>query len=325
MILTVQEAVRALSLGKTVVVPTETVYGLAARASDPHAVAEVYRIKKRPVNNPLILHFSDVETIKKYTSLPDLVDSIASFWPGPLTLLLPHGGRVSGAITAGSSFVACRIPDHPLLLQILKALGEPLAAPSANFSGASSPTCVEDLDTALLEQTAGVVDGGPCRIGIESTIIRLEKNRFQIVRPGLIGAEALRSAGFLEGGAEKPIAPGQAERHYAPRVPLILLTDQSPGQHRVELKDCCYLDSGQGRFASSAFGQRVFLSRHGNLEEVAHNLFHAFHATSEIRFLAMEMLPEEGCGPAINDRLRRAATLTGKISADGLAVYVQKL
>ncbi|MBE7438892.1 MAG: threonylcarbamoyl-AMP synthase [Spirochaetales bacterium] len=325
MILSIPEAVMALRQGRTVIVPTETVYGLAARVESAGAVQQIFQIKKRPPGNPLILHFADTETMKKYTAEPDLIDRVARFWPGPLTLLVPHGDRIPRAVTAGSPLVACRIPDHPLLLQILKSLGEPLAAPSANLSGRVSPTCAGDIDPLLLELTAGVVDGGPCRIGIESTIISFTEQRFHVVRPGMISEEQLRATGLPVGDPLEEIAPGQSRRHYAPPLPLILLKERGDGTNRVELADCCYLDSGRGRFAGLPFGARISLSMSGRVEEVAHNLFSAFHKPGNARFLVMEPLPAEGSAIAINDRISRAATLLGHISGEGSALLTRTL
>jgi len=228
-IITAADAAERLGKGLVVALPTETVYGLAALVSSADAVHAIYRLKGRPADNPLIVHVTDIDqadTVAVVT--PEARRLAAAFWPGPLTLVLERRTGVAEAVAAGLPTVAVRAPDHAIFQDILRTVGEPLAAPSANLSGAPSPTTAEHV----LQDHQGavpVVDGGPCRSGLESTVVRVEPDRLILLRPGAIDRAALETASGLpvvDGSSDaKAASPGTRYRHYAPRARVRLFTD----------------------------------------------------------------------------------------------------
>lgn len=232
----IQRAVQLLRGGRLVAFPTETVYGLGADATSPMAIERIYRAKGRPANNPLILHFADSETARRYvTDWPGEAVKLAGvFWPGPLTLVLPKVKLIPDIATAGLGTVAIRVPNHPLALELLRAFGGPLAAPSANRSNHVSPTTAEHVREEFAEcaaaggaeenEPAMILDGGACEVGIESTVLDLTDLIPKILRPGKISAADLRRVIGVVGQAERVEAgvarsPGQQEKHYAPVTP----------------------------------------------------------------------------------------------------------
>lgn len=297
----VARAARVLAAGGLVAVPTETVYGLAARADSDAAVARIYAAKGRPDFNPLIVHVPDLATAQRFALVDDRARSLAArFWPGPLTLVLPlrPGCGLAAAVTAGLPTVALRCPAHPAMRALLAACDLPLAAPSANRSGGVSPTSAEHVVASLGGRIDMVIDGGPCERGIESTIIALrEDGGWQVLRPGPIGAEDLAAvlgpqAGATGAGIE---APGQLASHYAPGKPVRLNAERAePGEFLI----------GFGDLAGD-----VTLSAGGDLAEAAARLYACLHAAAEAAAprVAVARVPETGIGIAINDRLRRAA------------------
>jgi L-threonylcarbamoyladenylate synthase len=258
-LLSVRAAATAIGKGRLVIVPTETVYGLAANALDPDAVARIFEAKGRPQFNPIICHLPDAAAVFQYGRPSPAARRLAEFWPGPLTLLLPHEGRVPGIVTAGSPLAGFRVPDHPVTLELLQACQLPLAAPSANRSGRRSPTDVSmaladwsDAQAGAEQTIAGALDGGPCTVGIESTVIAIvqeadDRAALRILRPGGISREDLILRGFniveetisvpgelpssdpgaSAAGSSEPAgplhAPGQLLQHYAPGLPLLVL------------------------------------------------------------------------------------------------------
>lgn len=294
-------AAATLRSGGLVALPTETVYGLAARADSDDAVAAIYRAKGRPDFNPLIVHVPDVARAQALAVLDERAQGLAAaFWPGPLTLVLPKrsDARLAGAVTAGLETVALRCPAHPVMRAVLAETGLPLAAPSANRSGGVSPTTAAHVASSLDGRLDLILDGGTCEAGLESTIVALRANGvWQILRPGPI-AEAQLSA--LLGPASDVTtpgieAPGQLASHYAPGKPVRL--------NAMEARRGEFL-IGFGPVAGD-----VTLSASGDLAEAASRLYMALHkaaAASQPR-VAVAPVPEDGIGAAINDRLRRAA------------------
>ncbi|WP_394761329.1 L-threonylcarbamoyladenylate synthase [Phenylobacterium sp.] len=300
----IAEAVAALKGGGLVILPTETVYGLAADAGDPRAVAAVYAAKGRPAFNPLIAHVADAAMARRIAVFDDRAEQLAAaFWPGPLTLVLPIADEaaVCDLARAGLDTLAVRAPAHPTARALLDAFGGPLVAPSANRSGRPSPTTFADA----LEETGGsaaaALDGGPCRIGLESTVVSL-LDQPRLLRPGAVTrAEIEALIGPLsEAEADAKRSPGRLARHYAPNLPLRLNAEE-PRDGEVFL--------GFGPLSQGSLN----LSPEGDLTEAAANLFAYLRAAdrSDARGIAVAPIPGEGLGEAINDRLRRAAGFVG--------------
>ncbi len=310
----ISQAAAYLSNHQVVAVPTETVYGLAANAYDDQAVASIYAIKQRPQFNPLIIHYASLEQMKEDVIITNTMRQLAAqFWPGPLTLVLEKHktSRLSTLATAGGATVAVRIPKHPVMQALLQHLDFPLAAPSANPSGQLSPTEAAHVMTHLGDKLPMVLDGGPCQVGVESTILDLTTPRPMVLRPGVITADALAKAlgdaniianPYAHTSGETTLkAPGQLSSHYAPR-------------HRVRLN----VLSPTPTEALLAFGPIVpdhpqlltlNLSPTAELTEAAANLFRYLHHLDalEVVGIAVMPIPNAGVGMAINDRLSRAA------------------
>jgi L-threonylcarbamoyladenylate synthase len=274
-------------------VPTETVYGLAADATNAEAVARIYQAKGRPSFNPLIVHVPDLAAARQVGEFGDEALALADeHWPGPLTLVVPlrADAAIASLVTAGLSTVGLRVPDHSAMQALLRACGHPLAAPSANASGAISPTRAEHVMKSLGGRISLIIDGGPTRRGIESTIVAATGGPLRLLRRGPIEIEAEAASGSaIE-------APGQLPSHYAPSKPLRL--------NATEPADDEYLIG----FAATAGDSN--LSQSGDLVEAASRLFELLHqadASSKSR-IAVAPVPIDGLGAAINDRLRRAAT-----------------
>lgn len=291
-------AAALLRAGEVVAIPTETVYGLAADATNAEAVARIYAAKGRPSFNPLIAHVSGVDMAAAHVEVTPLARRlIDAFWPGPLTLVLPKRpeSTVAAIVTAGLPTLAVRCPDHPVPQALIAALGRPLAAPSANASGQISATRAEHVLKTLGGRIPLVIDGGACRGGIESTIVAVEAGRLRLLRPGGVPREALEAFAPLTlpgGGIE---APGMMESHYAPSKPLRLEAESArEGEFLI----------GFGPVAGD-----LSLSPAGDPVEAAARLFDCLHAAdaSGARAIAVAPVPPEGLGAAINDRLRRAA------------------
>ena len=294
-------AAELLRAGGLVAVPTETVYGLAARADSDAAVAAIYRAKGRPDFNPLIVHVASLAMARGLAELDERAAALAqAYWPGPLTMVLParEGSPVAAAVTAGLPTVALRMPDHPALRALLEQLALPLAAPSANRSGGISPTAPAHVAASLGPAVDAILDGGVCARGLESTIVALrEDGSWQLLRPGPIAEADL--AAFL--GPAKPLvdagieAPGQLARHYSPGKPVRLDADEAePDEFLI----------GFGAVAGDCS-----LSEERDLALAAARLYACLHAAaaSAMPRIAVAPIPEQGIGAAINDRLRRAA------------------
>ena len=302
-------AARLLAEGRLVGLPTETVYGLGANALDEVAVSGIFTAKNRPKFDPLILHQSSAERILAYASeVPDAAARLAAAcWPGPLTLVLPRHPSVPDLVTAGLPTVALRVPDHPLTQAVLKELPFPVAAPSANPFGFVSPVRADHVAEQLGDRVAYILDGGPCRVGVESTIVRVAADgQVTVLRKGGTAVETIES--IVDGpveirthGSSRPEAPGMLSRHYSPGLPL-RLTERAEETGTAE---CAVI-----RFGRPAEGPHTFtLSESGDLEEAARRLFTLLRvvAAGGYREAVAERVPETGLGLAINDRLRRAA------------------
>lgn len=293
-------AAALLAAGGLVAIPTETVYGLAVDATDDDAVARLYQAKGRPAFNPLIVHVADVDQARALVEMAPGADRLAqAFWPGALTLVLPlrDGTGISPLVTAGLETLGVRVPAHPLARDLLRRTG-PLAAPSANPSGQVSPTTAAHVLDGLAGQIAAVVEGGPCAVGVESTIVGFLPDPV-LLRAGGIPAEALEAAlGAplpVGGEASQPISPGQLASHYAPRGTMRLnATESRPGEVML----------GFGTVPGD-----LTLSAGGDMVEAAATLFARLHDLNAMGAdrIAVAPIPETGLGRAINDRLRRAA------------------
>lgn len=297
----IAEAAARLTAGEPVAVPTETVYGLAARADRAEAVAAIYRAKGRPDFNPLIVHVPGLAEAERLALFDDRARKLATaFWPGPLTLVVPlrPEAPVAPAVTAGLPTIALRCPAHPVMRALLQASGLPLAAPSANRSGAVSPTTAAHVAQSLGPAIGLVLDGGATAAGIESTIVALRPEGWSLLRPGPVTQEALAAllgpplAPAASAGIE---APGQLASHYAPGKPVRLgATSAGPQEFLI----------GFGPVAGA-----VSLSPTGDLAEAAARLYACLHlaAAAPEPCVAVAPVPDSGIGRAINDRLRRAA------------------
>lgn len=301
----ISKAIRVLEAGGLVAVPTETVYGLAARADSPEAVARIYAAKGRPDFNPLIVHVRDVAHAKVFAEWDARAEALAAhFWPGALTMVLPRrtDAHLAPAVTAGLASVALRCPAHPIMHQVLHESGLALAAPSANKSGGVSPTQAEHVAASLQDKVDVILDGGVCAQGIESTIVALRADgSWQVLRPGpitdqdlacVLAVAATNSIGVQAGKIE---APGQLASHYAPGKPVRLNANQAED-------DEFFIGFG------ALEGHRN-LSAGGDLQEAAMHLYDALHEASKASFarICVAPIPDEGIGRAINDRLGRAA------------------
>ncbi|MBK8966088.1 MAG: L-threonylcarbamoyladenylate synthase [Saprospiraceae bacterium] len=305
------QAAAWLLKGNCVAVPTETVYGLAANALDPAAVVRIFEIKNRPAFDPLIVHVTGLEQAQGYAEeIPAPLRSLAEyFWPGPLTILVSKGSNIPDLVTSGLPRVALRAPAHPLAQALLHALPFPLAAPSANPFGYISPTTAKHVFDQLQGKIPYILDGGPCRVGVESTIVGFENGQTTVYRLGGLAIEKIEAhIGPVQvqlNQSSNPAAPGMLKSHYAPRKPMILLekTPWPDEKRRIGLLTL------RRRTDLPEHALQIVLSETGDLAEAAQNLFAALRTLdqADIDLIVAESLPEEGLGRAINDRLRRAA------------------
>lgn len=297
----IARAAELLRTGELVAVPTETVYGLAARADSEMAVAAIFRAKGRPDFNPLIVHVSSLGRARELATFDERAELLAArYWPGPLTLVLPvlPGAAVAKAVTAGLPTIALRIPDHSAMRRLLAEVALPLAAPSANRSGTVSPSAPEHVTQSLGDGVRALLDGGPCVRGVESTIVSLRGNgSWQLLRQGPIAEDELVSLlgapqALIDRGIE---APGQLARHYSPGKPLRLNVHKRASDEFL---------IGFGDLAG-----HCSLSESGDLALAAARLYTCLHLASaaDQPRIAVAPVPEHGIGAAINDRLRRAA------------------
>ena len=294
-------------------IPTETVYGLAANGKNPLAIAKIYVAKKRPLSNPLILHYKDAySAFQDVTKIPKEAELLAEkFWPGPLTILLPKKKSIPDAVTSGSPRVAIRVPSHELCLSLLNTLDYPIAAPSANLYGRISPTSPAHVHEQLNSRIPYILDGGTCEKGIESTIIGFEDDNVCIYRLGSTSVEAIEACiqkkvqiNNKTEGKQKPQASGMVKHHYAPNTAMFSIAEK---HKEKDFSNCGFI--GFDTLDPDFPGENQFLlSENGNLDAAAKELYRSFHIMDVKKFksIYIEFMPESGIGSAINDRIKRA-------------------
>lgn len=308
----IEVAKEFLIKGELVAIPTETVYGLAGNALNDSSVLSIFEVKNRPAFDPLIIHTDSLEKVGHFVSdFPEKAKLLAAkFWPGPLTLLLPKKQIIPDLVTSGLDNVAIRIPHHPLLLDLLKTLSFPLAAPSANPFGYISPTNAAHVNAQLGDKIPYILDGGESEVGIESTIVGFENDEAIVYRLGGLAVEEIEAiigkVRLMPHSSSNPKAPGMLKSHYAPRKPLYLESRESFSIDKNMtigyLLFDQYLENVDRKY------QRI-LSLSGDMKEAAHNLFAYLREldTLPIQQIYAEYVPMLGLGLAINDRLQRAA------------------
>jgi L-threonylcarbamoyladenylate synthase len=310
----IRKAATLLAEGELVAIPTETVYGLAANALNEDAVLKIYAAKNRPQFNPLIIHVASFEQAKQFIKdIPDEAEQLAAaFWPGPLTMLFNKQQNVPDLVTAGSKRVAIRVPNHALTLQLLTRIDFPVAAPSANPSGYVSPTTAQHVYEGLQEKIPYILDGGECGVGVESTIVGWnEDGEIELYRLGGIAVEQIEAVigkkiTHHKKITDNPAAPGQLKSHYATHTPLYLgKIDEL--LHTFEEKKIILINFKQYH-SGIPNDQQLILSATGNMEEAAKNLFRVLREVDNMNadVILAELLPDEGLGRAVNDRLERA-------------------
>ena len=320
----IAEAAACLRAGGLVAFPTETVYGLGANALDGRAAARVFEAKGRPAINPLIVHVPGMEEAARLASFAAAARAAAAcFWPGPLTLIAPRlpGCPVSELCSAGLPTLALRAPAHPVARALLDAAGVPVAAPSANRSGSISPTTPMQVAESLGDSVDMILADGPCAVGLESTVFDPDPARPAILRPGAVTADQLAACigaavAYDRGEGDRPRSPGQMLRHYAPARPLRLrAVDLGKGEALLAFGSIRFMGvRGGGSASDLAPSACRNLSESGDLHEAAANLFRMLHELDrpEHAGIAAMDIPETGIGIAINDRLRRAASGSGR-------------
>ncbi|GBE54402.1 MAG TPA: threonylcarbamoyl-AMP synthase [Euryarchaeota archaeon] len=305
--------------GEVVAFPTETVYGLGADAMNPDAIKKIFRAKRRPLDNPLIIHISRTEQVYRLVEeVPSVAEKLMeAFWPGPLTIILKKSSEVPPEATAGLNTVAIRMPDHKVALQLIEFSSVPIAAPSANLSGRPSPTKAEHVIEDFYSKIACIIDSGRCRIGLESTVMLLTEDKPLILRPGAVTIEEIEKVtGNVEfnnrsktGAADKPVSPGMKYRHYAPEAELWLVSED-----RLEkaVREALKVKKKVGvitRGEKNLQVAEVFNAGTG-IEEYASNIFAALRYFDDrgIEIIVAEGVEETGIGVAIMNRLKKAAT-----------------
>ena len=317
---TLARLARRLRAGDLVAVPTETVYGLAANALDARACHKIFTAKGRPANDPLIVHIHALAQLSQVAEINAAALKLAKkFWPGPLTLVLPKKPIVPSLVSAGLPSVAVRMPSHPLFRRLLKLTGLPLAAPSANRFGYVSPTTAEHVRAGLGNKIKSILDGGPCTIGLESTIVDLRDPRHpRLLRPGVItraqlertlGVRVLAAPSAAKAKTGAQLAPGLLARHYSPRTPVTLHAKLSRAAAQRSPAGEAWVFLAQPRVVA---GKNIFwLDANGDLPGVARRLFATMRRVDALRFtrIHVELARGKGLADAINDRLRRASAV----------------
>lgn len=314
----IQKAVNVLHNGGLVALPTETVYGLGADARNPEAVKKIFAAKGRPADHPLIVHLANATQLKEWArNIPEAAWKLAeAFWPGPLTLILPRLPDVPDTVTGGLETVALRVPDHPIALELLKAFGGGIAAPSANRYGQVSPTSAEDVKEELNENVDLILDGGRCAVGIESTIVDLSSPTLRVLRPGKITEEELqRVVGNMDETASDngPIRyPGGKSSHYAPRARVVLASWNDAQQHVDQwLSQGVRVGLLSSHLPAALSDIVIWLPLTESAEGQAHELYRSLREADHLGLdVLVAVMPEDvGIGHAVRDRLYRAAGL----------------
>jgi L-threonylcarbamoyladenylate synthase len=309
----IKQATEILRNGGLVAIPTETVYGLAANAYDPDAVARIFEVKKRPHFDPLIVHTHGLDEARSFLrKIPHKAENLASkFWPGPLTLLLPKKDIIPDLVTAGMARVAVRVPSHKMTDDLLQSIDFPVVAPSANPFGYVSPTTADHVYKQLGTEIDYILDGGECHVGIESTIVGFDEDQPMIYRLGGLEKEQVEEivgpVKILPHSSSNPQAPGMLKSHYSPSKKLVM--------GEIESLINVHSDKNIGilRFQPVAglngYKNQIILSKDGDLREAAKNLFSALRKLDDmdIELIIAEKAPNHGLGLAINDRLKRAS------------------
>ena len=308
----VSEAARLLKEGEVVAIPTETVYGLAGNAFEPKALAKIFAAKERPTFDPLIVHIADIDQLADIPKdIPDEAYKLAeAYWPGPMTIILPKKDCIPDLCTSGLPSVAVRFPSHPVAQAIIKESGLPLAAPSANLFKHVSPTTAEHVAAQLADRIAGIVDGGACSVGVESSIISLAGETPTVLRPGaitpemfskVIGNVTVKESTSKPGQAMQ--APGQCDTHYRPQVPLYF--GEIPEGYKLPARTVRIAFGKQ----AGAIPATVNLSESGNMTEATSKLYAYMHDLDkpEYDLILVDPIPNTGVGMALNDRLKRAS------------------
>lgn len=315
----IAKAKSLLEQGLLVGIPTETVYGLAGNALNPDAVASIFAAKNRPSFDPLILHTSGLDKVPLFTrEIPGPLRLLAErFWPGPLTLLLPKKPEVPDLVTSGLDTVAVRVPNHPLTLDLLQSLSFPLAAPSANPFGYISPTRASHVNDQLGDKIPYILDGGDCVVGLESTIVGMEDGQVTVYRLGGLDVRSIEAVvgpvQVMSHSSSNPKSPGMLKSHYAPTKPFVL-GDLDELINKYQEREVSFaVLSFEKNYSQVAPEKQLSLSSSGDYAEAAKNLFAYMRVLDalEVSLILAELLPEEGLGRAVNDRLRRAAADTG--------------
>ena len=308
----VSEAARLLKEGEVVAIPTETVYGLAGNAFEPKALAKIFAAKERPTFDPLIVHIADIDQLADIAKdIPDEAYKLAeAYWPGPMTIILPKKDCIPDLCTSGLPSVAVRFPSHPVAQAIIRESGLPLAAPSANLFKHVSPTTAEHVAAQLADRIAGIVDGGACSVGVESSIISLAGETPTVLRPGaitpemfskVIGNVTVKESTSKPGQAMQ--APGQCDTHYRPQVPLYF--GEIPEGYKLPARTVRIAFGKQ----AGAIPATVNLSESGDMTEATSKLYAYMHDLDkpEYDLILVDPIPNTGVGMALNDRLKRAS------------------
>ncbi len=309
----IEAAGQLLADGGLVAFPTETVYGLGADATRPEAISELFRAKERPACNPLIVHVTCLDAARELAEFDEISTRLArQFWPGPLTLVLTRSrrSRIASAVSAGGPTLALRVPAHPVALELIGLAGIPVAAPSANRSNMVSPTSADHVLSDLDGRIRAVIDAGPCRFGLESTVIRVSDGSPELLRPGALARETLeRHAGIgmrMADSRQGPVSPGRMPVHYAPRTRL-RMNACSPGRDEISV-----------RIGEDGVRAEFNLSPDADLEEAAAAFYHVLRSADSMAIrtgassIAVAPLPDTGLGRVLNERLGRASgTISG--------------
>ncbi|MGV3774967.1 MAG: L-threonylcarbamoyladenylate synthase [Verrucomicrobiales bacterium] len=323
----VARAAELLLAGELVAIPTETVYGLAAVATNPSAVAKIYTAKGRPSHNPLIVHVADRNMARSTTTAwNEMADILADrFWPGPLTLVLPRSSMIPDIITAGGSTVAIRWPEHPFALEVIRRVGAPIAAPSANLSNQISPTHADHVVRGLGGKIPLIVDAGQAQVGIESTVIDISSDVPRVLRPGMITEEQiLRTLGIKSLGDHSPLSqlhvdqtlrsPGMLEKHYAPRAKIMVWQWESETDLKQKLFTLPVPPTAIHLICHDKIPQNLALGRISviphDAEAYARALYGEWHTSDELgaRLILVEELPHTAEWEGIRDRIKRASS-----------------
>ena len=321
------EAAELIRNGGLVAFPTETVYGLGGNATDPRAAKNIYAAKGRPSDNPLIIHIADPHDAERYAITNDTYYQLAAaFMPGPLTVILPKRDTIPAEVTGGLDTVAIRCPAHPLAQALIRKAGVAIAAPSANLSGSPSPSCGEHVIRDLTGRIDAIIDGGSCEIGLESTIVSLRGADATLLRPGAITADALScvcdsvtvAPSVVEELAadERPLSPGMKYKHYAPKIPLVLLDGDEDCVHsflcRAQNAERCVILCYHEELNFLRNERLIDIGAHEDLAEQARRLFGALRHADELDgdIIYAHLPPKDGMGLALYNRLIRAAAHT---------------